>query len=103
MSRSSAANARSMVVRSYCPGECACASTSRRGNTDLKPAVGTLEEAVRAQTQATEAKTSFLDRMRVDLKDMVRSAEMRILHRLRIPAQSDHPFRRKVISHSGGK
>ena len=28
---------------------------------DLAAAVGTLEEAVRAQTQATEAKTSFLD------------------------------------------
>ena len=48
---------------------------------DLEKAVGTLEKAVRAQTRAVEMNTSYLDRMTVDLKDMVRDAETRILHR----------------------
>ena len=47
----------------------------------LEAAVRPLAEAVRAQTHGTEANTSYLDRMTVDLKDMVRDAEMRILHR----------------------
>ena len=48
---------------------------------DLEAAVRTLAEAARAQTQATEANTSYLNRMTVDLKDMVRDAESGMIHR----------------------
>ena len=47
---------------------------------DLAAAVRSLEEAVRGQTQVTKANASHLDRMTVDLEDMVRNAELRILH-----------------------
>ena len=47
---------------------------------NLAAAVRTLEEAVRAQTYGTETSTRDLSRMSADLKDMVRNAELRILH-----------------------
>ena len=53
----------------------------------LEVALITLVEAVRGQTHVNEANTSSLDRMTVDLKDMVRDAEKRILHRSAEDAQ----------------
>ena len=47
---------------------------------NLAAAVRSLDEAVRGQTQVTKASASHLDRMSVDLEDMVRNAELRILH-----------------------
>ena len=47
---------------------------------NLAAAVRSLDEAVRGQTQVTKANASHLDRMTVDLEDMVRNAEKRILH-----------------------
>ena len=47
---------------------------------DLAAAVRALDEAMRGQTLVTKSSSSFLDGMSVDLKDMVRNAELRILH-----------------------
>ena len=49
---------------------------------DLTAAVGTLDEAVRAQTLVSESYASFVDRMSVDLKDMVRNVDLGMRHRL---------------------
>ena len=54
---------------------------------DLAATVRSLDEAVRAQTVAAKGNSSFMDRMSMDLKDMVRDAEMRILHRFGEDAQ----------------
>ena len=48
---------------------------------NLEAAVRPLAEAVRAETRATEANTSNLDHMAVELKDMVRDAERGMIHR----------------------
>ena len=48
---------------------------------NFSAAVRTLDEAVRAQTRVTEANASFMDRMSVDLKDMVRDADLGMRHR----------------------
>ena len=48
---------------------------------NLEAAVRPLAEAVGAQTQATQTNTSYLNRMTVDLKDMVRDAERGMIHR----------------------
>ena len=48
---------------------------------NLEAAVRPLAEAVRAQTQATQTNTSYLNHMTVDLKDMVRDAERGMIHR----------------------
>ena len=48
---------------------------------DLQAAVGPLAEAVRAQTRAVEASTSYLNTMSVELKDMVRDADLGMRHR----------------------
>ena len=48
---------------------------------DLAAAVRTLHEAVRAQTVAAQGSSSFMDRMSVDLKDMVRDADLGMRHR----------------------
>ena len=48
---------------------------------DLAAAVRTLDEAVRAQTVVAEGSSSFMDRMSMDLKDMVRDADLGMRHR----------------------
>ena len=48
---------------------------------DLEAAVRPLAEAVRAETRATKANTSYLNRMTLDLKDMVRDADLGMRHR----------------------
>ena len=48
---------------------------------NLEAAVRPLAEAVRAETRATEANTSYLNHMTVELKDMVRDAERGMIHR----------------------
>jgi len=48
---------------------------------DLAGAVRTLDEAVRAQTVAAKGSSSFLNRLSVDLKDMVRNADLGMRHR----------------------
>ena len=48
---------------------------------DLEATVRPLAEAVRAQTLATKANTSYLNRMTLDLKDMVRDADLGMRHR----------------------
>ena len=47
---------------------------------NLEATVRPLAEAVRAQTQATQTNTSYLNHMTVDLKDMVRDAERGMIH-----------------------
>ena len=48
---------------------------------DLEAAVRPLAEAVRAETRATEANTGYLNHMTVELKDMVRDADLGMRHR----------------------
>ena len=55
---------------------------------NLAAAVGTLDEAVRAQTHVTEAGTRDLSRMSADLKDMVRDADLGMRHRFAEEAKS---------------
>lgn len=50
------------------------------GLKDLKETVKTLAETVRAETLAAKSSTSAFDHLSVELKDMVRDAELRILH-----------------------
>lgn len=49
---------------------------------DLTAAVTTLDEAVRAQTLVSKSYGSFVDRMSVDLKEMVRNLDLGMRHRL---------------------